>query len=79
MAADIARTVAEWGHSIRPKLKVAHGRGHFDIHEVGTEILCSFPQSSAKVTLQFEQFAANRPTVDVPRYFLAALQLVSKP
>ncbi|PNF16277.1 hypothetical protein B7P43_G10843 [Cryptotermes secundus] len=77
MEADIARRVAEWEHYIRPKLKVARDRGHFDIHEVGTGILCSFPQSSAKVTLQFEQFAANKPTVDVPRYFLAALQLAN--
>jgi hypothetical protein len=69
--------VAEWENYIRPKLKAAHDRGHFDIHRVGTEILSSFPQSSAKVTMQFEQFAADKPTVDIPRYFLAALQLVS--
>jgi hypothetical protein len=79
MEADVARRVAEWEHYIRPKLKVARDRGHFDIHKVGTEILRSFPQSCAKVTLQFGQFAADIPTVDVPRYFLAALELVSKP
>lgn len=79
MEADIGRRVAEWERYIRPKLKVARDRGHFDIHEVGTEILSSFPQNSAKITLQFRQFAANIPTVDVPRYFLAALELVSKP
>jgi len=79
MDADSARRVAEWEHYIRPKLKVAHNRGHFDIHRIGTEILSAFPQSSAKVTLKFEQFAADKPTTDVPRYFLAALQLVSMP
>jgi hypothetical protein len=75
--ADIARRVAEWEHYIRPKLKVARDRGHFDIHKVGTEILKSFPQSPSRVMLQFEQFAADKPTADVPRYFLASLQLVS--
>jgi hypothetical protein len=77
--ADIGRRVAEWERYIRPKLKVARDRGHFDIHEIGTEILNSFPRSSAKATLQFAQFAATIPTADVPRYFLAALELVSKP
>ncbi|XP_021930924.1 condensin-2 complex subunit H2-like isoform X3 [Zootermopsis nevadensis] len=77
MEADIARRVAEWEKYIRPKLKVAHDRGHFDIHSVGTEILSSFPQSSAKVTLRFEQFAADKPREDIPRYFLAALQLAN--
>jgi len=69
--------VAEWERYIRPKLKVAHDRGHFDIHEIGTEILKSFPQNSARVTLQFEQFAADKPKTDIPRYFLASLELVS--
>jgi hypothetical protein len=77
MEADIARWVAEWEKYIRPKLKVAHDRGHFDIHRVGTEILSSFPQNSAKITLKFEHFAADKPRADIPRYFLAALQLVS--
>jgi hypothetical protein len=77
MEAEIARQVAEWEKYIHPKLKVAHDRGHFDIHKVGTEILRSFPQSSAKVTLQFKHFAADKPRADIPRYFLAALQLVS--
>lgn len=75
--AGIARRVAEWEHYIRPKLKVAHDRGHFDIHKIETEILKSFPQSSARVTLQFEQFAANKPMADIPRYFLASLELAN--
>jgi Protein of unknown function (DUF1032). len=69
--------VAEWENYIRPKLKVARDRGHFDIHKVGTEILKSFSQSSARFTLQFEQFAADKPMADIPRYFLASLELVS--
>ena len=73
----VARRVAEWEHYIRPKLKVARDRGHFDIHKTGTEILKSFPQNSARVTLQFEQFAADKPMADIPRYFLASLELVS--
>jgi chromatin segregation and condensation protein Rec8/ScpA/Scc1 (kleisin family) len=76
-ATAIARRVAEWEHYIRPKLKVAHDRGHFDIHKIETEILKSFPQSSARATLQFEQFAADKPMEDIPRYFLASLELVS--
>ena len=69
--------MAEWERYIRPKLKVAHDRGHFDIDKVGTEILKSFPQSSAGVTLQFEQLAADKPMADIAHYFLASLQLVS--
>lgn len=69
--------MAEWEHYIRPKLKVARDRGHFDIHKIETEILKSFPQSSARVTLQFEQFSADKPMTDIPRYFLASLELVS--
>jgi hypothetical protein len=75
--AGIARRVSEWERFIRPKLKVAHDRGHFDIHNVGTEILKSFPQGSARVALEFERFAADKPMADIPRYFLASLELVS--
>lgn len=75
--AGVARRVAEWEHYIRPKLKVAHDRGHFDIHKIETEILKSFPQSSARVSLQFQHLAADKPMADIPRYFLASLELVS--
>jgi hypothetical protein len=73
----VARRVTEWEHYIRPKLKVAHDRGHFDIHKTGTEILKSFPQSSARVIMQFEQFAADKLVADIPRHFLASLELAN--
>ena len=70
--------VIEWERFIRPKLKQAHERGHFDIHGIGSQILESFPDSDSESKLDFSEFMSDKPQVDVARYFLATLQLVSK-
>ncbi|XP_069696291.1 condensin-2 complex subunit H2 [Periplaneta americana] len=77
VVADIAKRVAEWERFIRPRLKVAHDRGYFDIHGIGTEILNSFPKTSSKATLKFDQVVEDVPREDISRYFLAALQLAN--
>ncbi|KAJ9575267.1 hypothetical protein L9F63_025782, partial [Diploptera punctata] len=69
--------VKEWERYIRPRLKQADERGHFDIHSVGSQILESFADSTSGTVLEFHQFMEDKPRVDVARYFLATLQLAN--
>lgn len=76
----ISSKVREWHDKIRPRLKAATERGHFDINAYRKKIVNSFPDvgvASKQSTLSFGDIVKDETTEDVPRFFLAALMMVT--
>lgn len=70
--------VNKWHSYLKPILKASHARANFDIHELGTEILESFPgERQVNQTITFADVVAEKEQPDVCRYFLSTLLLAN--
>lgn len=69
----------KWHAYLKPILKASHARANFDIHELGTEILESFPGNPKEVntTVTFADVVAGKDQPDICRYFLSTLLLAN--
>lgn len=66
--------VNEWKAFIGDKLSKADKRADFDIHEYGSQIIDSIPESGNR---KFKDVVAGKSAAEVSRYFLATLQLAN--
>lgn len=75
---DVTVEVNKWHTYLKPILKASHGRANFDIHELGTEILNSYPgERQVNQTITFADVVAEKEQPDICRYFLSTLLLAN--
>lgn len=75
---DVTVEVNKWHAYLKPILKASHARANFDIHELGTEILNSYPgERQVNQTITFADVVAEKEQPDICRYFLSTLLLAN--
>lgn len=71
--------ISQWHSSLVDKINLSHKRGALNMNVLASKIMDSFPQpkNGEKPMITFKDMVKNQDRKDVPRYFLACLQLVS--
>lgn len=72
---SLVEKVNRWHTHLKPILKEAHEKGHFEIHQYGTRVLESFQTDDIDVS--FADVMQNKPEDSIARYFLSTLMLVN--
>lgn len=72
--------ISRWHSSLVDKIKSSQERGALNMNVLANTIMNKFPQplNGEKPVLTFRELVKSQSRKDVPRYFLACLQLVSK-
>ncbi|KAH7981813.1 condensin-2 complex subunit H2 [Rhipicephalus sanguineus] len=74
---DLYKRVADWESRIRPLLDTEEERERFDIRTYSNRVLDHFSNAPSKQTLYFREICRGRQMWEVPRYFIATLQLAN--
>lgn len=71
--------ISRWHSSLVDKIKLSEKRGALNMNTLAGVIMDTFPQSRSeeKSMITFQKMVKNQDRKDIPRYFLACLQLVS--
>ncbi|KAL1434311.1 hypothetical protein MTO96_011939 [Rhipicephalus appendiculatus] len=74
---DSYKKVASWESRIRPLLDTEEERESFNIHSYRNRVLDHFSNAPSKQTLYFREICRGRQLWEVPRYFIATLELAN--
>lgn len=71
--------ISKWHSSLVDKLQLSQKRGALNMNVLAEKIMGVFPQQEKqdKPIISFQQLVKNQNRKDIPRYFLACLQLVN--
>lgn len=71
----LVEKVNRWHQNLKPVLKEAQERGHFEIHEYGSKVLDSFKSDGTECS--FADVMEDKPRNSIARFFLSTLMLVN--
>ncbi|CAN8003856.1 unnamed protein product, partial [Ixodes pacificus] len=74
---DLQKRVAEWENKIRPTLEEEEEREPYDIRTYCGRLLDRFGDGPSKQSMAFRSVVQGGPVWEVPRYFVASLQLAN--
>ena len=69
--------VGEWHKNLQPVLAHSEKRNHFDVHELGSDIINLFPSENKDHEVSFSEVMTDRDQSYTARYFLSLLLLTN--